>query len=525
MKVLIADKSAQEGIDKLKEAGFEVVVKTGQSEADLIASIGEYDAMMVRSETKVTSAIIDVAKKMKIIGRAGVGVDNIDVPAATKKGIVVVNSPEGNTIAAAEHTLAMIMALSRNIPQAVASLKGNKWERGKFMGSELYNKTLGIIGIGKIGTRVATYAQSLGMQVICSDPFVTEEYTKKIGVTLKSFDDVLKMSDYITFHIPKTKETAHVINKEKIAMMKNGVKLINVARGGIIDENDLKEALISKKVAGAALDVFEVEPADKNPLLELDNVIATPHLGASTVEAQVNVAVDVAGQIIEVLNGLPARAAVNIPAMRPDLLGPVKPFLSIAEKLGKFAAQIIDGPVSSVEIGYLGELADHEVAPLTVAVLRGILEPALGDSVNLVNANLIAKERGIGVKEIKSGDAEDMSQLISVTVFSDKSKRTVAGTLFGEFGERLVRVDNFKTDVVPSGYLLMISHTDRPGIIGKVGTLLGDNGINIAAMDVGRESAGGKSVMIINVDTTVSADIIAKVKKIENISNAQLVKI
>ncbi|MCX5749899.1 MAG: phosphoglycerate dehydrogenase [Candidatus Saganbacteria bacterium] len=525
MKVLIADKAAPEGIEKLKAAGFEVDVKTGCTEDQLLAIIGDYDGMMVRSETKVTAKIIDAAKKMKIIGRAGVGVDNIDVPAATKKGIIVVNSPDGNTIAAAEHTFAMMMALSRNIPQAVASLKGKKWEKSKFMGSELYNKILGIVGIGKIGSRVAAYAQGLGMKVICYDPFINEDYAKKIGVTVKSLDEVLKESDYITLHLPKTKDTAKMINKDKIALMKDGVKIINVARGGIIDEADLKEALLSKKIAAAALDVFEVEPAPDNPLIELENVIATPHLGASTVEAQVNVAVDVAEQIADVLKGGMARAAVNIPSMRPDILGPVKHFLPIAEKLGSFAAQIVSGPVTSVEISYLGELSNNNITPLTTAVLKGILGYALGESVNHVNASLIAKERGISVKEVKSGDAENFSNLISITVVSGSDKKTVAGTVLGSFGERLVRIDDLQTDVVPTGFLLITEHTDKPGIIGKVGTLLGENNINIASMDVGRKSIGGKAVMILNIDTPASDDMLKKIKKIEGISNALVVKI
>ncbi len=525
MKVLIADKAAKEGIEALKSAGFDVDIKTGLNEQQLIDIIADYDGMMVRSETKVTPKIIDSMKKMKIIGRAGVGVDNIDVSAATKKGIVVVNSPEGNTIAAAEHTFAMLMSLARNIPQAAASMKLKKWEKSRFIGTELYGKTLGVVGAGKIGSRVISYAQAFGMKVVVFDPFVTEEYAKKLGVEVKSLDDVIKTADFITFHIPKNKETLHLINKEKISTMKDGVRLVNVARGGIIDENDLKEALISKKVAAAALDVFEVEPLAENIFAELDNVITTPHLGASTLEAQVNVAVDVAEQIIAVLNGEPAKAAVNIPAMRPDLLGPVKPFLPLTEKLGKFAAQLIKGPISDVEISYLGEISGHEVAPLTVAVLKGVFEAALGDSVNLVNATLVAKERGVNVKEIKSDNAESFSNLISVKVCSDKDSKTVAGTVFGSYGERIVKIDNFSTDVAPNGFMLITSHTDKPGIIGKVGTLLGDSKINIASMDVGRESIGGKAVMVLSVDNLISEDIIKKVNKIEGITDTKLVKV
>ncbi len=383
---------------------------------------------------------------------------------------------------------------------------------------------LGVVGIGKFGSRVAGYAQALGMKVICNDPFVTEEYTRKLGIELVSMEELFKRSDFITFHIPKTKETARMINKDKISTMKDGVRLINVSRGGIIDEADLKDALVSKKVAAAALDVFEVEPVVDNPLVDLDNVIATPHLGASTVEAQVNVAIDVAEQIIEVLNGNSAKAAVNIPSMRPDMMGPVKPFLSLAEKLGKIAAQLVDSPVSEVEISYLGELSAFESAPLTVAALKGILEPAMGDSVNLVNATLAAKERGITVKEIKSDNAENFSNMISVSILSSKGKKTVSGTAYGSFGERIVKIDNFRTDVAPAAYMLVISHKDIPGIIGRIGTLLGNKGINIASMDVGRETIGGQAVMVLTIDTAISGEVMKEILIIEGIADTKLVK-
>ncbi len=525
MKVLIADKAANEGIEVLKKANLEVDVKTGLSEQQLIDIIADYDAMMVRSETKVTAKIIDAMTKMKIIGRAGVGVDNIDVAAATKKGIIVVNSPEGNTIAAAEHTFAMILALARNIPQAVASMKQNKWEKSKFIGTELYGKTLGVVGAGKIGSRVISYALAFGMKVIVHDPFITKEYAENLGVEIKSFDELLKVSDFITFHIPKSKETLHLINKSKFALMKDGVRIINVARGGIIDENDLKEALISRKVAGVALDVFEVEPLKENIFAEFDNVITTPHLGASTVEAQINVSKDVAEQIVAVLNGEPAKAAVNIPSMKPEVLRQVKPYLNLSQKIGKFISQISSEPISSVEISYLGSLSSLDTAPLTISVLKGILEPALGDSVNLVNASIIAKERGINVKEIKSDSSENFSNLISVKVNSPKTSTSVAGTVSSTFGERIVKIDNFSTDVAPAGYLLITSHIDQPGIIGKVGMLLGDEKINIASMDVGREAIGGKAVMILSVDNPIPKEILNKIKNISGITDAKLVKL
>lgn len=525
MKVLIADKAAQEGIEALKKANFEVDVKIGLSEEELVKIVGDYDAMMVRSETKVTAKVIAAMKKMKIIGRAGVGVDNIDVDAATKKGIIVVNSPEGNTVAAAEHTFAMLLSLARNIPQAVASMKQNKWEKSKFIGTELYGKTLGVVGAGKIGSRVISYAQAFGMKVIVHDPFLTEEYALKIGVELKPLDELLKLSDFITFHIPKNKETFHLINKEKFALMKDGVRIINVARGGIIDEKALKEAIISKKVAGAALDVFEEEPLKENIFAEFDNVITTPHLGASTVEAQINVSLDVAEQIIAVLNGEQARAAVNIPSLKPEILSYIKPYLSLAQKLGKFAVQVLDEPVKAVEVSYLGEISTYDVSTLTIAVLKGVLESAVGESVNLVNAAIIAKERGISVSEVKSQAVENFSNLINIKLLGEKKSILVAGIVSSIFGEKIVKINNFSTDVSLSEYMLITSHIDQPGIIGKVGTLLGNEKINIASMDVGRESLGGKAVMVLTVDNPIPQSVIEQIKKINGIIDAKLVRL
>lgn len=525
MKVLIADKISQDGIKKLSDAQFDVDIKTGKTEGELISIIPEFDAVVVRSDTKITAKIIDAGIKLKIIARAGVGVDNIDVNNATKNGIIVVNSPEGNTIAAAEHTFAMMLSLARNIPQAAGVLKSGVWEKSKFLGTELYNKTLGIVGIGKIGSRVAQYALGLGMKVVCYDPFITEEYAKKLGVEQRTLVELLKISDFITIHIPKTKETSRMIDKEKISIMKNGVRIINCARGGIIDESALLEGLKSKKIAGAALDVFESEPAVGNSLIALDNVIATPHLGASTEEAQVNVAIDVVEQIIDVLNGEPAKSAVNIPAMRPDILAKVKPYLPLAEKLGSIASQLMSTAVSKVEISYSGDLALKDISPLSIAALKGILEIALPNSVNLVNAQMLAKERGIIVKEIMNKEKSDFANLISISLCSDKETKTAAGTLSTAFGERLVQIDRFNMDVVPIGYLLITSHIDTPGIIGKAGTLLGENNINIASMDVGRESIGGGAVMVLNVDNPIPQDVLDQIKKIKGISDARLVKV
>jgi len=526
MKVLASDKIDEIGLKMLKDAGIEAEMKTGLSEDELVKIIPQYDALVVRSATKVTPKIIEAGKKLKIIGRAGVGVDNVDLPTATKNGVIVVNSPEGNTVAAAEHSWAMLLSMARQIPQAYTKLKAGNWDRKSFKGIEVLNKTLGVVGLGKIGRRVASYALGMGMTVIAYDPFVTEEYAKGLGIELKKLEEIIAESDFITFHIPKTKETANMINKATFAKMKKGVRLVNVARGGIINENDLCEAAKSGQVAAAALDVFEKEPLPADsPLLKVDNIIVTPHLGASTVEAQVNVAVDVIEQIIEVLKGGSARSAVNIPSMKPELIAPVKPYMGIAEKIGALAAQLVDGAISKVTVEYSGEIADNEVSPLSTAVLKGLLTPTMDVAVNFVNAPLIAKERGVEVTESKQKGAKDYKSLISVKIKDSKGEREVGGTVFEGIGDRIVSIDGFKIDAEPIGYMLILSNIDKPGMIGKVGTFLGQNSINIASMDVGRIKVGEKAVMVLNVDAAVSDKTLTELAKIEGISAATLVKL
>jgi D-3-phosphoglycerate dehydrogenase len=525
MKVLAMDKTSEEGLKIIRDAGIGVDSKAGLAEEELVKIIPEYDALIVRSETKVTPKIIEAGKNLKIVARAGVGVDNIDLTTATKNGVIVINSPEGNTVAAAEHTWAMLLSMARQIPQAHGKLKAGVWDKKSFKGIEVLNKTLGVVGLGKIGRRVASYALGMGMRVIASDPFVTPDYAKSLGVELKSFEEVIKESDFITFHIPKTKETANLVNAETIAKMKKGVRLVNVARGGIVDEKALYDALKSGQVKAAALDVFEKEPCESSPLFELDNIVVTPHLGASTVEAQVNVAIDVAEQIVEVLKGGAARSAVNIPSMKPELIAPVKPFMGIAEKLGSFAAQIVTGAISKVEVEYSGEIAEKDVSPLTTTVLKGLLTPIMDVVVNFVNAPLIAKERGIEVVESKSKETKDFANLISVRIKSSKGDREVSGTVFEGIGDRLVSIDGFRVDAVPQGYMLIISNIDKPGMIGRVGTFLGEHNINIAAMDVGRIKIGEKAVMVLNVDGAVSDKVLGDITKIEGIFGATLVKI
>ncbi|MFC1496195.1 phosphoglycerate dehydrogenase [Candidatus Margulisiibacteriota bacterium] len=525
MKVLASDKIAEVGLKMLKDAGIEAEMKTGLKEDELCKIIGDYDGLVIRSATKVTPKILEAAKKLKIVGRAGVGVDNVDIPMATKKGVIVVNSPEGNTIAAAEHSVAMLMSMARNIPQACAKLKTGKWDKKSFKGVEVFNKTLGVIGLGKIGRHVASCAIGLGMKVVGYDPFISEEYAKSLGIELSDLDGLFKRADFITLHLPKNKDTLNLINKASIAKMKKGVRILNVARGGIVNEKDLSEALKAGQVAAAAIDVFEKEPCESSPLFELDNAIVTPHLGASTEEAQVNVAVDVVEQIIEVLKGGMARSAVNIPSFKPEVLKKVQPFIDLSQKLGKISAQLVDGAVETVEINYSGEVAESEVAPLTAAVLKGLLEPLLGPTVNFVNAPIVAKERKIKVLESKSKEIKDYASLVKVKVKSAKGEREVGGTVFGMGDQKLVLLDGFSVDVHPDGYLLVLGNIDRPGMIGKIGKLLGDNKINIAAMDVGRKQIGEKAVMVIDVDSQVSEELLEKINQIDGIFGARVVNI
>jgi D-3-phosphoglycerate dehydrogenase len=524
-KVLVSDKLAQEGVDILRQVA-EVDIKTGLSEDELCNIIGNYDALVIRSGTQVTAKVIEAARNLKIIGRAGVGVDNVDVPAATEKGIIVVNSPGGNTIAAAELTVAMLLALSRNIPQAYVSMRNKEWNRSKFTGNEVYKKTLGILGLGKIGQEVAKRCQAFGMKVIAYDPFISAEVGKQLGVDLVEFEECLKYSDYISLHLPKSKETIGMIGAKQFEMMKDGVRIINVARGGIIDEDALVNALKSGKCAGAALDVYSTEPPDfSSELFELPNVITTPHLGASTEEAQTNVAIDVAEQIVDVFEGRSARSAVNMPALSPEVLAAVQPYLPLAEKMASLAAQTSEGRPYQVEIRYGGELAKIESGPISRAVLVGLLKPAMGETVNPVNAPLMAKSRGIEVIESKSPEGGDYSSLLSITVTSDKGVNRISGTLFGAKEPRVVEMGGFPIDIAPTGVLLVSPHIDRPGVIGQVGTILGNENINIASMHLGRKTPGQNALMVLSVDSEVPESIIEKIAAIPGIDSVKQVRL
>jgi D-3-phosphoglycerate dehydrogenase len=517
-KVLVMDGVEEKGLAALRqEPEIEVVIGAKMTEDELCLVIGEYDGMIVRSATKVTARVVENAARLKVVGRAGVGVDNIDIPAATSKGILVVNAPGGNTIAAAEQTMAMMLALSRNIPRACATLRAGKWDKKAFMGVELRDKILGVVGLGRIGSAVAKKAQGMDMNVVAYDPYITEEKAELLGIKLLSLEDVFRQADFITVHIPLTKETKHIVGEKAFSLMKEGVRVINCARGGVVDEQALYNAMKAGKVAGAALDVFEKEPNTDSPLYEFDNFIATPHLGASTKEAQLSVAVDVSESIVAALKGDFVKNTVNIPSLSPKALKIVKPYLALAEKMGKFAAQIIRGRVNKLEVIYGGDLANQEVTPITTALIKGFLESILQDMVNFVNASLQAKNRGIQVVQKQSEEEGDYANLINVKVTSNKEEISVAGTIFGGVDARLVSIDGYHVDAVPEGNMLYIPHIDKPRIIGPVGNMIGAQDINISGMQVGRKVIGGRAVMLLNVDAPLPEETMAEINKIDGI--------
>ncbi|MBI5100563.1 MAG: phosphoglycerate dehydrogenase [Nitrospirae bacterium] len=517
MKVLISDNISSKGVEILKKAGLEVDVKTGMKPDELKACIGQYQGLVIRSATKVTADIIEAASNLKVIGRAGSGLDNVDKAAASKKGIVVMNTPGGNTVTTAEHTMAMLFSVARMIPAATASMKAGKWEKKKFMGVELFNKTLGIIGLGAIGTQVATKARGLEMNIIAYDPFLSEEKAAELGIKKVSVDEIFTESDFITVHSPMTAETKNLINAETINRMKNGVRIINCARGGIVNEKALYDALQSGKVAGAALDVFEKEPPVDNPLLTVENLICTPHLGASTEEAQENVALAVAEQVADYLVRGTIRNAVNFPSIPSDQVPRLQPYITLAEKLGSFSSQIFEGGATEITVEYHGDAANVNSAPITIAAIKGYLTPILLETVNFVNAPLIAKERGIELKEVKSSEAGDYYSMIALRIKSKNKESYVAGTLFSKKDPRIILIDGFKVEIVPDGVLLLIYNNDKPGVIGNIGGLMGKNDINISRMHFGRESAGGIAISVVSVDSTPSSEVMEEIRKLPNI--------
>ena len=525
MRILISDPLSVEGLKILEERKIAFDVKLKPSPEELKRIIADYDALIVRSGTKATAEIINASKKLKVIGRAGVGVDNVDIEAATKKGVVVMNTPGGNTISTAEHTVSMLLALNRNIPQANVSMKNGQWDRKKFMSRELSGKKLGIIGLGRIGIEVARRVQAFGMKVIAYDPFLGEKKAEKFEIELVELKDLLERIDFLSVHTPLTSETKHMISDSEFALMKKGVKILNCARGGIVDEKALLGAIENGTIAGAALDVFENEPPKDNRLLKLDCVIATPHLGAATQEAQVNVAVEIAEQVADVLEGKGIRNALNYPCVENEAWRILEPYIRLAEKLGSFQSQIISGHITKVSIIYSGEVTNHEVTPVTIALIKGLLENILGESVNYVNAPLIARERDITIKETKVLENEQFSNLISVEVQTNKGKSLVWGTLFTKNKPRIIRINEFYIDTIPQGNVLITRNVDSPGLVGHIGTILGNNNINIAAMNFSRRGPGEESMVVLNVDDDISIEVLEQIRQSRNVSDAKVVKL
>jgi D-3-phosphoglycerate dehydrogenase len=522
MKVLVADSISKEGIEIMKAAA-EVDIKTGLKADEIISIIGNYEGMVVRSQTQVTASIIEAGEKLIIIGRAGVGVDNIDLEAATRHGILVVNAPTGNTISAAEHTIALMLALARHVPAANFALKAGKWERSKFTGTEVRGKTLGIIGLGNVGSAVARRARGLEMKLIGFDPGVSEGHARNLQVDLVPLERLYREADFITLHIPLTAQTKELINAKELATMKPTARIINTARGGLINEEALANALREKKINGAAVDVFPQEPCTSCLLFGLDNVIVTPHLGASTAEAQVTAASDVAEQIVDVFRGLPAKYPVNAPFIPPEMMASLNPFMDVSKKIGKLASLLSEGQMNSFKLKYEGEIAGYDTNPIKAALLGGLLENVSEEKVNLVNANLIAGRRGLTVSEQKELTCQNYASLITAEIITSEGSTAISGTVLrGE--SHIVRVNEYWIDFVPStGPFLFVDHRDRPGLIGAVGNITGSVDVNISAMYVSRQQARGKALMILDLDEELPESAKEKILAIADVYTAKAI--
>ncbi len=525
-KVLITDSLAEQGRQVLEGAAqIHMDYRPGLKPEEIREIIGGYDALIVRSSTRATADIIEAGSRLKVIGRAGIGVDNIDVEAASKRGIVVMNTPGGNNVTTAEHTLTLLLAMARNIPQACASLRAGKWERNKFTGVEVCGKTLGIVGVGNIGSVLADRAQGLKMKVVAYDPYLAPESAARVGVELTTLDDLFARADFISVHTPLTAETRGLIGREAFAKMKKGVRIVNCARGGIVDEAALAEALRAGQIAGAALDVFAEEPPPKDhPLLGLDGVVATPHLGASTDEAQINVAIAIAEQVVDFLTRGEVRAAVNVPNLSAERLAVLRPFLVLAEKVGALHAQMVSGAPLEVDIEGSGDVADHDMKAVTAAVLKGLLSPVMASGVNYVNAPFIARDRGIRVVESRSSVPSDFLNSIAVRVRRDADTTTVAGAVFGRKTLRIVRINKFYMEAVPEGHILILNNRDVPGVVGAVGMLLAKHGINIAGIELGRDESE-RAISFFHVDEPVPAPVLNDLRHLPAITSAQLVQL
>lgn len=526
MKVVVADPVHEAGIELLRREGIKVAVATEAGEEELLEELADADAILVRSRTRVTREVIEKAGKLKVIGRAGVGVDNIDLEAATQRGILVVNAPEASTITVAEHTMGLILALARRIPFADASLKSGRWEKKKFLGCELRGKTLGIIGLGRIGTQVALKAKAFGMRIIAYDPYISEDYGRELGIQVTGFEEVIREADFITLHVPLTEKTRGIIGEREIEKMKQGVYIINCARGGVVREDALLKGLRSGKVAGAALDVFEVEPPIGRPVLEAENVVVTPHLGASTEEAQRYASTIVCEEVVKALRNEAPRNVVNMPAFAPETLEKLRDYLTLAERLGRLAVQLIRGRMRDVAITFCGTLAeDRDLEVLSNAALRGVLSPILTESVNLLNASVVAKNRGIRVTMGRCEDAGKYENLIILGVKTNQGETVVKGSLLGEREARVVDIDGYALDLMPGGRMLIVRHEDKPGMIGRVALCLGDNAINIASMQVGRKEKGGVQLMALMVDQRVPKRVIKEIAGIKGVMDAVAVEL
>lgn len=525
IRILVSDPVHEAGVEVLRrQPEFEVVVKHKLSPEDLKKEMAETEALVVRSETKVTGEVLESAPRLRMVGRAGAGVDNIDVPVATRRGVLVANTPGGNTIAAAEHALALLLAMARNVPWAHASLTSGEWKRSKFIGHELLGKTLGLVGFGRIGREVGSRARSFGMNVIAFDPMVTPEKALEQGAELVDLSELLKRSDFISVHAALTPETRGMLGREQFAAMKKGVRIVNCARGALLSEAALVDALKEGRVAGAALDVFEKEPPDPgNPLLKMDGVIVTPHLGASTEEAQVNVSVAIAEQIRDYLLKGIVRNAVNAAAAAPEVMSEMAPYMRLAEKMGRFLVQLAHGAPSAIEIEYRGAITASDVKLATASAVKGALSVAVGDEVNAVNAMAIAKERGIGVTESKRGEGGDFVSSIVLRIKSGEGSRSVEGAIMGKDEPHVVAVDGLHLDVIPEGVMIAFDNVDTPGIVGKVGTILGKRNINIASLHMGRSAPGGRAMSVYSVDSPVLPDALKELTALAELSDVRVV--
>jgi len=524
-KILVLDNLSEEGTDIFRNApGFEVDVKPPQKPAELAAIVGEYDGLVVRSATKVTAEALASPGKLKVIGRAGAGTDNIDKDAATTAGVVVMNTPGGNTISTCEHTFALMFSLCRNVPAAHQSMMEGRWDRNKFMGTEVNGKTLGIVGIGRIGGAIAKRAQAFGMKCIAFDPILTKLKAEALGVELVSIDEIIEQSDFITIHAPKNAQTDNLIRAEHFKRMKPSCRIINCARGGIVNEHDLAEALKNKTIAGAALDVYTKEPLTENPFLGLDNVVTTPHLAASTDEAQLTVAVDIAHQMVDYLTTGAIVNAVNVPSLDAETSAKLAPLLFLSEKLGKFQALYTQGRPSQIDIAYHGDLGVTDTYPITAAIICGFLSPKV-EAVNMISAGSVLKDHGIVSNEMRSPEPSDYGFHIAVTVKTDEETVTVGGTLFGEDDPRICFIDHVRMDAVPKGWLVICMNNDKPLVLGRVTSIIGESGVNIANLTLGRDKPGGMASTLINVDGPISEDTLKKIRALENVRQVRLINL